>query len=721
MDAAGGVTGPELRCASRAAAELRYGAGICLRAGLLAVLLSASLALPAEITSSSLPVLHTARQAHVLSNSQAERHYPVHLDRAQITYTIPGFAAFIQDATDGIYVEFPATMKLKLSAGDMVSVEGVSAPGDLLAVIEQPQFRILGHAPLPPAPLVSFDRLTTGEYDSRLVTLEGIVRSLTPETVTVATDSGNLITARQCTVQLASGQDEADITTLDMQGCARRDLVDAKVRLKAVAASRFNQRRQLIGIRFFTSDLSSVEMMEPAAQDPWELPLTDTAGVMRLDGHDPGHRVRVHGVVTSTWGAEQFSLMDSSYGIFVRTDAPVHLAVGEVLDVVGFPSWGGYTSVLEDAILRRNGSAAVPPPTRLTAAKALEGEHDAEPVEIDGQLQYKSQNPVEQTLVLTDAGTTFSAALPATAKGFSADLQPGSRLRVTGICAIDVNPDKTPKAVKILLQSPAGVVVLSQPSWWTPRKTLILAGILFAVVAVVVVWNVVLRGRVRGQTRLIREQLREAEELRMQAEEAHREKSQSLADVLSLQQDLLEAQDKLRYQATHDVLTGMWNRGALLELLHAEMERCLRNQTSMGVLMLDLDHFKPVNDTYGHLAGDAVLQAVAERIGYATRPYDVSGRYGGEEFLVILPDCDREQTANSAERIRGAISAAPFRAGGGTVSLTVSIGATVAGVRDQSETELLSLADLALYEAKSAGRNCTVLRFSFSEQDVGQA
>ncbi len=684
---------------------------------MLAFFLIAGLAVQAQRVSPALPILRTVRQAHLLSDTEAERHYPVHLDRAQITFIVAGYA-FIQDDTDGIFA-LTSPMAQVPQAGDLVRVTGVTAPGDLLTMITGARFQVLGHAPLPAAPLVSIDRVTTGAWDSKLITMEGIIRSLTP-IAGVARKSSDAVPP-ECAAVIASGQYQVGIVVVRAEDCDRRDLVDAKVRLKAVAGGRFNQRRQLIGIRLFAQDLSSLQVEEPPPADPWKLPLTDTAGVMRLGGRDPGHRVRMRGIVTSTWGDRQFSLMDSRHGIFVHTDEPIHLAVGEALDVVGFPSWGGYTSVLESAIFLRDGFAVAPPPVRLTAAKALEGEHDAEPVEIDGQLLYKSQSPQEQTLVLTDGGTTFSAALPGGGEGFAANLHPGSRLRVTGICSIEVNPDKTPKALKILLQSPAGVVVVQQPSWWTPARTLVLAAILFAAVAVVLAWNVVLRRRVRAQTRRIREQLQEAEELRRQAEAAHQEKSRSLADVLSLQQDLLAAQDKLRYQATHDVLTGIWNRGALLELLHGEIERTLRNQTSMGILMLDVDHFKHVNDTLGHLAGDAVLREVGQRIGYATRPYDISGRYGGEEFLVILPECDREQTANSAERIRKAISAAPFRAGGCAVSLTVSIGATLASVRDQSETELLSLADLALYEAKSAGRNCTVLRFSFEEQHAGEA
>lgn len=176
--------------------------------------------------------------------------------------------------------------------------------------------------------------------------------------------------------------------------------------------------------------------------------------------------------------------------------------------------------------------------------------------------------------------------------------------------------------------------------------------------------------------------------------------------ILTLQEDLVRAREDLRFQATHDVLTGIWNRRAVLDLLHREIERAARFHASTGVLMLDLDHFKKINDTYGHLTGDAVLKETAQRITQVVRSYDFVGRYGGEEFLVLLPGCDKEQAEQSGERIRFAVMATPVAAGGSEISVTISIGATA--TIGGPETEVLAIADAALYQAKSAGRNRTV-------------
>jgi diguanylate cyclase (GGDEF)-like protein len=717
MDTVRVVTDPEHHCHRPTATSLRRIIATWVARWTLALLLSAFLALHANAAGDSLPVLHTVHQAHTLPAREAIRGYPVHLDRAQITFFDPAIRLlFVMDSTDGIFVDSRGDLVPALRAGDIVQIDAVSGPGDVEPVLLHPHFRILGNAPLPDAPLIGFDRLSLDFYDSRWVAIEGIVRSIRrPQDVTyyaghAASSSNNLI------VTVASGQDLMDVITLDPRGGDHSNLIDATVRLRAACGTRFNQRKQIIGVHLYMPDISYIQMLEPAPADYFSLPISDTADVMRASQHERGHRVHVHGVVISTWGAMQFTLMDATHGIFVHTEVPADVSVGDLLDVVGFPSLGDYTSVLDDAIFRRSGVARPPGPVTLTAVQALAGDHDAELVRIDGQLLYKSRTAAEKTLLLTDGGTTFSAALPADTPETFDNLQPGSRLRIIGICLIEVTPSKTPKALKILLQSPAAVAVLQSPSWWTPRNTLILSSLLFAVVTVVVAWNVILRRRVRGQTRVIRAQLEEAHSLRLQAEAAHQEKSKSLADVLSLQHDLLVAQEKLRYQATHDVLTGLSNRGALLDLLRAEIERTLRTHTSMGILMLDVDHFKPVNDTFGHMAGDAVLKEVSHRITRATRPYDVTGRYGGEEFLVILPACDREQTESSAERIRAAVSSLPFLVAGSEIPLTVSIGATVATDYPQTETELLSLADLALYQAKHAGRNCTILRTTFQEE-----
>ncbi len=161
-----------------------------------------------------------------------------------------------------------------------------------------------------------------------------------------------------------------------------------------------------------------------------------------------------------------------------------------------------------------------------------------------------------------------------------------------------------------------------------------------------------------------------------------------------------------------DVLTGWSNRRYLQVRLVEELARARRDASSLVCLMLDIDHFKNVNDTYGHAAGDAVLRELAQRIESQVRVSDVAARYGGEEFVVLLPGTEIESGTLLAERIRKAVSANPIEIGGGnSITITVSIGiASIAPIRDVDDLKttgesLLARADVALYSAKSSGRD----------------
>lgn len=174
--------------------------------------------------------------------------------------------------------------------------------------------------------------------------------------------------------------------------------------------------------------------------------------------------------------------------------------------------------------------------------------------------------------------------------------------------------------------------------------------------------------------------------------------------IIALQGQLLAAQEALREQATHDALTGVWSRAAVLDLTQREFNRCGRENSPLGLIMADLDHFKQINDTLGHQAGDTVLREVARRIGSILRPYDALGRYGGEEFLVMAMGCDQEVASNLAERIRGCVAADRISTPQGSVQVTLSLGvASLSG--DLNLESLVHRADEALYRAKNMGRN----------------
>lgn len=160
-------------------------------------------------------------------------------------------------------------------------------------------------------------------------------------------------------------------------------------------------------------------------------------------------------------------------------------------------------------------------------------------------------------------------------------------------------------------------------------------------------------------------------------------------------------------EAAHkDPLTGVNNRASMDEVIDREVNLCSRHDTQLSLLALDIDHFKKINDTYGHATGDCVIKAVAEALKTAIRSSDIVFRYGGEEFLILLSNTDREGATLLAERMRQKIEETCIICEGTQVSATVSIGITCMQPKDDSRKALFARADAALYQAKSAGRNC---------------
>lgn len=175
--------------------------------------------------------------------------------------------------------------------------------------------------------------------------------------------------------------------------------------------------------------------------------------------------------------------------------------------------------------------------------------------------------------------------------------------------------------------------------------------------------------------------------------------------IVDLQMELLEAREELRERANKDILTMLPNRPAIHAILQQELSRCHRDRRTVGVILLDLDHFKNINDTYGHFAGDAVLKETASRLRGNMRPYDRIGRYGGEEFLVVLPNCDLEQAAQQAERMREKLHQKTMYVDGAELQVTASFGVTISDGTERSPDSFIRVADEALYQAKNGGRN----------------
>ena len=183
--------------------------------------------------------------------------------------------------------------------------------------------------------------------------------------------------------------------------------------------------------------------------------------------------------------------------------------------------------------------------------------------------------------------------------------------------------------------------------------------------------------------------------------------------IVELQEQLVQAREALRDQASRDPLTDLWNHGTILATLRKEVARAARSHSPLAVVMVDVDRFKSINDAYGHPAGDAVLREASRRLRGALRTYDSLGRYGGDEFLAVVPGCDPSAAALFAESFRARIDRKAIETPEGMIPATLSLGVValdeVAGLKAET---LVRIADAALYRAKIAGRNRVALATS---------
>ncbi len=192
--------------------------------------------------------------------------------------------------------------------------------------------------------------------------------------------------------------------------------------------------------------------------------------------------------------------------------------------------------------------------------------------------------------------------------------------------------------------------------------------------------------------------------------------------ILLLEDRLVEARENMRFRATHDQLTSLLNRGAVMDLLTRELHRSRREQKTTVILLGDIDHFKRVNDTFGHVVGDEVLIETSNRLLAAVRSYDFVGRYGGEEFLVVLNSCDPAFAGTRAEEIRKSVSNREVQTAKGPLNLTMSFGVLLSSEwATRSVEELLHEVDIALYDAKAAGRDCLRIAKSAAKPEATPA
>ncbi len=495
-------------------------------------LLSASALLPAvllltvltaALQAQGLPTLTTAKQVHSLSKDQAQRAYPVRL-QGVITYSDayhdPKDAFFfLHDESGSIYVVLPKTSKLPIHPGQLVRVEGVSGPGHFAPILESTRITILGESRLPPdAPLISVSQMLTGSEDGKWLETRGVIRYAGEDKVSLLLD-------------LQTNAGLIRVFVRDFAGVDPARLVDSTILVRGNCAPFFNTKRQFIGARLFVPAMSLVRIEKASPADPFSLPIRSISELMRFapDVNDV-HRVRIRGTVTLSDGTRAF-IQDETGASMVELSEPASVRVNDQVDVAGFPAAGEYAPVLQQAILRATGVRSPVHSVPITPQQALEGNYDSELVTLRGRLSGRTRGPLADDLLLSADGALFYAVLNRNERQRTLNVREGSILQVTGICSVEVDDNRNPKGFRIFMRSAEDVAVVSRPTWWSVGHTLFILGGTLLFTLVVFSWLIVLRGRVRQQTKVIREQLREAAKLQEIAEAANRAKSEFLANM----------------------------------------------------------------------------------------------------------------------------------------------------------------------------------------------
>lgn len=428
--------------------------------------------------------LTTVAQVHWLSEDQARLSRPVLL-QAVVTYGDPSTTnTFVQDDTGGIYLAFQPGTAPALRLGQLVQIEGFTGPGEFAPVVVKPRVRVLGERKLPEPSPIGMEQLFTGIADSKWVQAKGVVHS-------VGSEGGH------ATLIASWGVNHFKVHVLGVRQLPA-SLLDSEIQVEGVCATLFNFRRQLLGIQVLVPDSKFLHVLKQGA--PYTPPLRSIGQLLRFSISESGRKSRIRGVVTLTHPSGPTYVSDSSGAVLVESHSNALLAIGDLVEVLGFAGPGPFNPVLRDAEIHQLGTLRTPEPAIVTADDVLEEGYDSELIRIDALLVEQINGEFDQKLVLETGDRLIEARidgqpLPA--------LEPGSLLRITGV--VSIRGDETPHALQpsefsVLLRSPADVIVQERASWWKPQSMLKALRLTALVALLAIIWIVLLRRRVRERT-----------------------------------------------------------------------------------------------------------------------------------------------------------------------------------------------------------------------------
>lgn len=569
-------------------------------------------------------------------------------------------------------------LALCLLPGSIAGLAQTASPSNAAAAA--PPANLAGIAAPQDARAVTYRDLVEGVRDGEPVEVQGVIHA-----VTLPKFGGpNIVT-----LKLVMDGGPVDVLLQSSTGTDPHTLVDATVQVRGVYSTALRGIRQT-GVGMIVTDATGLQVQKAAPADAFSLPTISVHDVVQFGRTwRAGHRVKVRGTVVYQGPAHVLYLQDGNDGIEVQTSSSDHIATGRTVEAVGFPIVGDYAPVLQEAWVRVIGTGVPIKPLTVDAADVVasrsgpaQAPHE-QLASIQGEVVESYTQDHERVWILRQSEKVFEAHLALAAGDIEKkDTVVGSTLLLNGICRVHADANGNPISFDFLLRSPQDIQLLHRPPWWTVRDTLALLALLIGITVVIGLLDIVQTRNIREQTRIIR-----------------------------------ESEQKFRDMAECDALTGLPNRLTLEERIAECLTTCDREEVKAAILTVDIDRFKQINDTFGHLVGDECLKAVAERLKSKVRAGDTIARTGGEEFTLIIGRLSSRENAKKVCSALLNLFKDPLTLPDRELSLTVSIGVAMYPDDGTDSKTLRKRSDQALYEAKRTGRNRAV----FATQELSES
>jgi signal transduction histidine kinase len=475
--------------------------------------------------------LRSAAAVRSLTVEQAKAGQRVKLRGVVTFFSDSLYSRFLQDDTAGIYLQYTTnTPKPELTPGQVVEVDGISSPGEYAPVIVPDRINVVGESALPAPKVVTYERLAGGQEDSQFIEIAGVVRSVEFNKA-----------SRFYLIELATGGGRLSVYAPELPVTNSVELLDSTVRVRGVCSTLFNRQRQLFAIRLMVPRPADLLIAQAAPADPFAVSARPIGSLLQFTPQESfGHRVKVAGSVIYFEPGKELFLQEGDQGIAIQTSQREALQIGDRVEALGFVAQGQYTPVLQDAVYRRLGPGQPVPPVAVTPDEALKGKYDCCLIHVSARVLDRAQQGSERYLILQADGFVFHAHLwPRGGAEAVGGLENGSRIAVTGVCRIDpgewrAGEDWRARAFRVNLRSPADLMLLEAPPWWTLKRVLWVAAALGLVAVAGFGWAAVLRRQVMRRTRELEREIQERQraERRREIEQERTRVAQDLHDEL---------------------------------------------------------------------------------------------------------------------------------------------------------------------------------------------